>query len=139
MTIAEQIHRGATPEDLGISAVQYEHRKELVDRFVEQWDGAEPFSPAYIRWIQGQPEGQPPPQGTAEDTPSTKDMAKSAAGAAARFVGSGFKTVDRDEHERRWAICQDCSHLSGGRCKLCGCFMKAKTWLPKERCRDGRW
>jgi tetratricopeptide (TPR) repeat protein len=71
--------------------------------------------------------------------PSILRMAHSAAKAMAKFVGSGFKTVSREAHERRLATCGVCEHHTGLRCRLCGCFTRQKSWLPHEHCPAGKW
>lgn len=59
-------------------------------------------------------------------------------------------TVDilPDEHkapehirEERWKICQECPKLyvPTSTCKLCGCFMVLKTWLPYQKCPIDKW
>ena len=43
--------------------------------------------------------------------------------------------------ERRLAVCKDCEFFDQvfRRCKRCGCFMDAKTLLPKSHCPIGKW
>jgi hypothetical protein len=43
--------------------------------------------------------------------------------------------------EQRMAICNGCEHLGPiiKVCKLCGCFMPAKTLLPFAECPVGKW
>ena len=47
----------------------------------------------------------------------------------------------QSEHARRLAICESCEHLQRPkyRCGLCGCLMKVKVLLPKQKCPDNRW
>jgi tetratricopeptide (TPR) repeat protein len=66
-------------------------------------------------------------------------MAVSAATAAAKFVGSGLKTVPPSTLHRRLRTCDACQHHTGLRCRLCGCFTHAKARLPHERCPAGKW
>jgi hypothetical protein len=66
-------------------------------------------------------------------------MAYTAAKAMAKFIGSGFKTVSREAHERRLATCGDCEYHTGLRCRLCGCFTAQKAWLPHEHCPASKW
>jgi len=50
--------------------------------------------------------------------------------------------ADPKEIERRRRICETCEHFlpgAGGRCKLCGCFYRAKIRLKNERCPAGKW
>ena len=39
----------------------------------------------------------------------------------------------------RMKICNTCPHYAAPRCKLCGCFMIAKTKIPQARCPAGKW
>jgi hypothetical protein len=82
-----------------------------------------------------------PGKGT-HGTPRTEGwlrMATSAATASAKFVGSGLKVVSSETRQRRLRVCASCEHHTGMRCRVCGCFTSAKTWLPHEACPIGRW
>lgn len=35
--------------------------------------------------------------------------------------------VDRQEHQRRLAICSKCDGNAGGLCRYCGCYIAART------------
>jgi tetratricopeptide (TPR) repeat protein len=65
--------------------------------------------------------------------------AASAARAAARFLGSGLKTVSPATRAERLRTCAACEHHTGIRCRLCGCFTRLKSWLPHESCPVGKW
>lgn len=39
----------------------------------------------------------------------------------------------------RMKICNTCPHYDAPRCKLCGCFMIAKTKIPQAKCPAGKW
>ena len=39
----------------------------------------------------------------------------------------------------RMKICNTCPHYAAPRCKLCGCFMIAKTKIPQAKCPAGKW
>lgn len=42
--------------------------------------------------------------------------------------------------KQRIAICVDCEHLSKrNSCKLCGCYMPAKTRSLKSKCVENKW
>ncbi len=73
-----------------------------------------------------------------ESYPSLLSQARNALGALGRVVGAALAgepiRVSPEEHGRRWAICVACENLTGDKCKLCGCHMKAKTALAQERC-----
>lgn len=47
---------------------------------------------------------------------------------------------DREEAERRLAICAHCPHLKEHqRCGKCGCKMPIKVRLKVLHCPEGRW
>jgi tetratricopeptide (TPR) repeat protein len=71
--------------------------------------------------------------------PGLLRMAYSAAKSLTKFLGSGLKTVPVEQRIMRLQICHDCEHHTGVRCRVCGCFTSAKTWLPHERCPLGKW
>lgn len=50
-------------------------------------------------------------------------------------------TVDSCVREERFNICKKCDKFIEitSTCKLCGCFMVAKTWLPNASCPLGKW
>lgn len=53
---------------------------------------------------------------------------------------SGEK-VSPEIREERYNICLSCEHLfqPTQSCKKCGCFVKAKTWLPSQYCPIHKW
>jgi tetratricopeptide (TPR) repeat protein len=71
--------------------------------------------------------------------PGLLRMAMSGAKSMAKFVGSGLKTLPPTARQKRLRVCMTCEHHTGVRCKLCGCFTSAKTWLPHEQCPIGKW
>jgi Tetratricopeptide repeat len=80
-----------------------------------------------------------PPAPPVAAGPGLLRMAFSAAKSLTKFLGSGLKTVRSEERQRRLQICTTCEHHTGIRCRVCGCFTSAKTWLPHERCPLGKW
>lgn len=50
-------------------------------------------------------------------------------------------TVGSVIREERYNICKSCDKFIEltSTCKLCGCFMTAKTWLPSSSCPAGKW
>ena len=66
-------------------------------------------------------------------------MAYTATRSMGKFASSGFKTVSRDAREERLDVCRTCEQHTGLRCKVCGCFTAAKTWLRHEGCPLGKW
>ncbi len=101
----------------------------------------------YAEHLRSYQEGQPSASlGGVTDTsiapasgPGPLKMAVSAGKAMAAFLGSGLAKVSPDVRRERLAICSGCEHHTGLRCRLCGCFTAAKTWLPHEECPVGRW
>jgi len=68
----------------------------------------------------------------------------------AKEIANGFGNLLRDkigltsEEERklfnsRLEICNNCEHGQGARCKLCGCFITAKTKSINSECPDELW
>lgn len=85
--------------------------------------------------------GVPPPPGPPAEYPPIATQITSVVGAAARFVASGFATVDQEEYDRRRSICEACEHFDAARdrCRKCGCGLKAKPWMRSESCPEKRW
>ncbi len=54
-------------------------------------------------------------------------------------VTSGF--VEKEIQEERYAICEDCSEFrtSLKQCKICNCFMPAKTLFNQSNCPKDYW
>jgi tetratricopeptide (TPR) repeat protein len=71
--------------------------------------------------------------------PGLLRMAVAAGAAAVKYLSSGMKTVSAEHFQRRVGTCAGCEHHTGLRCRLCGCFTKAKAWLPHEDCPLGKW
>jgi tetratricopeptide (TPR) repeat protein len=66
-------------------------------------------------------------------------MAFSAARSMATLLASGMQTVSPEVHQNRIQICAGCEHYTGLRCRVCGCFIRPKAWLVRERCPIGKW
>ena len=49
--------------------------------------------------------------------------------------------VDEKVREERLAICTSCEkfRLKTRTCKVCGCFMDVKTWMPRQKCPMDKW
>jgi len=64
---------------------------------------------------------------------------RDAAQAASASLLS--QKVDPEIQLMRYNICQECPHLykPTDTCKKCGCFMKVKTWMPKQSCPIKKW
>ena len=50
-------------------------------------------------------------------------------------------TTSSLQQSQRMEICKSCEHLTERlrRCRMCGCFMDAKTWLADQECPIGKW
>jgi hypothetical protein len=83
----------------------------------------------------GEPATEEPPV----PPPTLAGMAASFATSMAKFAASGFKTTPQEIHAARVAECDPCKYRDGTRCKLCGCFVDKKAWMPHEDCPIGRW
>jgi len=53
-------------------------------------------------------------------------------------VSSGVQNWKQNS-DFRMKICTTCPHYAAPRCKLCGCFMIAKTKIPQAKCPAGKW
>jgi tetratricopeptide (TPR) repeat protein len=71
--------------------------------------------------------------------PGILRMAFAAAKSVTRFLASGLKTAPTNLQVRRLETCAPCSHYTGSRCRLCGCFTRAKAIMPHEDCPVGKW
>lgn len=49
--------------------------------------------------------------------------------------------VSEELRTERMNICLSCEKLykPTTTCKACGCFMSAKTWMPRQACPLGKW
>lgn len=49
--------------------------------------------------------------------------------------------VSEEVYNYRYNICSNCDKLYKltDTCKVCGCFMKVKCWMPKQECPIGKW
>lgn len=104
---------------------------------VEETDGQQGYSPFLGGPIIGS--FATADEGSSTQSPSPLRMAYTAVRSMAKFITSGFKTVSHEAHDGRLAVCGDCRHHTGVRCKLCGCFTAQKAWMPHERCPAGKW
>lgn len=93
----------------------------------------------------GSPMGKASPQ---QDLPTWWDMQKNFGSAMVEWTKAGWKLVDKEEFERRMAICRSCpeklweedGNLKLGKCnhKSCGCT-KGKQWLISSICPLELW
>lgn len=158
--IAELIYKGATAEDLEMSPVEYDSRKETLDRFLLTWSG-DNFQADYLKWLEVDQsssvqadfeDSQYDPLGR-ENRPLTQedvrlpegqkltlaDKAKNFVTSAKEVASSGFAVVDKEVHRQRYSICETCEHLSSGQCAICGCFMKVKSKFEAMACPIDKW
>jgi hypothetical protein len=65
----------------------------------------------------------------------------SALKAEAQSIAGGQQMLTGEEKAQRMSICRECefSHVSSGRCKKCGCFLKWKTSWRSQKCPIGKW
>lgn len=61
-------------------------------------------------------------------------------------IATGWKNLllgkEKELSERRMEICRKCENYVGGKCKICGCILIAKTQDPKQHCplgEDVKW
>jgi len=77
--------------------------------------------------------------------PKAPSMGKMAAGLM-KTAGQAFKhgRVSKEVREERYDTCKACPFFDekSKRCKDCGCFMEAKTWVggdPDMLCPQKKW
>ena len=84
------------------------------------------------------------------DRPMKPGRVKATAGemltGAIKTAGQAIKngSVDPDVRAERLETCYNCPHFieDSKRCSLCGCFMKAKSWVngnPNTLCPAKKW
>jgi len=95
---------------------------------------AQPFTGPFTVTAAMVPEPRPATGG-----PNLFFMALGAVQAAAKYLGSGLQSVPPETYQRRRQTCATCPHFTGLRCRVCGCFLSAKAWLPHESCPLGKW
>jgi tetratricopeptide (TPR) repeat protein len=79
------------------------------------------------------------PEAVGANGPGLLRMAFSAAKSVARFLASGLRTTTALVQKQRLETCASCPHHTGTRCRLCGCFTRAKVIMPHEKCPIGKW
>jgi hypothetical protein len=47
--------------------------------------------------------------------------------------------LPEQERNERYSVCQTCEHLTKDFCKLCGCYMPVKTYMPNQSCPVKKW
>lgn len=54
-------------------------------------------------------------------------------------VSSGI--IEKEIQSERYAVCEDCSEFrkSLRQCKVCSCYMPAKTLFKRSKCPKGYW
>ena len=52
-----------------------------------------------------------------------------------------FEKVPEEIQHYRYSVCKSCDKLykPTDTCKVCGCFMRVKTWMPNQSCPIGNW
>ena len=71
--------------------------------------------------------------------PSIWRMAATATAAAAQYAASGFRVVPEETQQARLKACEGCVQRQENICRVCGCYLDKKTWLPFEDCPLGKW
>ena len=72
--------------------------------------------------------------------PPVTQQLKNAALATGQAIKSGFKTVSKEEQDRRFEICKRCKFfIDNKRCSKCGCFIAFKKKLQAWHCPIGKW
>ena len=72
-----------------------------------------------------------------------RQLAKTSVEVVKHGARTGHFTVSKEEQKRRMEICHVCEYFDKerNRCKLCGCYLRAKMRLSSDKnlCPDGRW
>lgn len=69
-----------------------------------------------------------------------KSGAKSLFTIAMNAAKGVDQSVPEEVKKHRMDLCNSCPNkLITGNCKLCGCFVSAKTSYRQEACPDGKW
>lgn len=71
--------------------------------------------------------------------PPLHEQAANLLQAGADFVADGMRFVDKAEHRRRLAICEECSLKQKSRCAGCGCNLWLKVRLRSSVCPREKW
>ncbi len=108
---------------------------EHLDRYVR---GGAPLT-GTVTFVGGAGFGGAAPAAPAAADPGVLKMAWSALKAAARFVGTGMRTVSPETRRVRLATCDACEYHTGTRCRVCGCFTAVKAHLTHETCPAEKW
>lgn len=67
-------------------------------------------------------------------------MVYSALRALYWFLTSGCEKVQPAVRTTRFDACLNCDKLQCSmRCEICGCWVRIKTWLPRESCPIEKW
>ena len=66
------------------------------------------------------------------------DALKKKLAAKAEQVVDYVKLPEQERNER-YSMCQSCEHLIMDFCKLCGCYMPVKTYMPGQSCPIKKW
>jgi hypothetical protein len=63
-------------------------------------------------------------------------MIENSSSQIEQYVGSLSDEIKagREEYERRLKLCENCKQLSGGVCRLCGCFVMARAAKKQMGC-----
>ncbi len=104
-----------------------------LQRYRMDFSGLKANGPGSSIITTGQPASDP------NSGPGLLRMAVSATRAMMKFIGSGLKTTAPDVQQKRMATCQACTHHTGLRCRICGCFTNVKTRMAHEQCPIGKW
>ena len=71
-----------------------------------------------------------------------KEKLKALADASQAAAANNLtEKVPAEVQAERWKICEGCEKLykPTSTCRLCGCFMQVKTWMPNQKCPASKW
>lgn len=67
------------------------------------------------------------------------DALKKKMAETAGVIGGNYR-LPEDQRNQRYDICKTCDQFNSMEfCKVCGCFMPVKTYMPGQSCPVGKW
>jgi hypothetical protein len=92
-------------------------------------------------WMSGsrtQPEEEGQTKVRTRKMPKLSTEAWDLAKSVATFIAHPYFT-QKDEYERRIAVCDKCDHREVSRCTKCGCFVAIKARVKAWHCPENLW
>jgi hypothetical protein len=128
-----------TSWELSVEKIEPPSRREQFRRLCSDLNTRQPPNDkhSYRAFVESMENGEPAPS-----YPPLHVQIGNALTAGLKFLASGFKLVDAEEHARRLSICRGgCEFYDPDqkRCKACGCVDEWKAWLESQDCPKKKW